>query len=224
MLVLVACGTSPATPSVTASADSTSTDDADSTGATTSAGTSTSGGLTPTVDICDALEPVVGRTRRCVVLHRGGLARVHGVDLDGDGTDEIFAGSGSVGESSFEGAALFRWTGTDVVGGDLGFGTRVAWALRCWVRFDFDGDGTKDLDCLGQGRSLPSVLRIVDGDLAGRIEQLGFVEPEFIQPSGAASVVDPDEDGVYERMITIGWPPEIGGFGLFREQDGVLVP
>lgn len=228
-LLLVACGSPPGGSGSTAGGSSTSTGGGDSngastsTGASTSAGTSTSDEPTPTVELCDLLEPVMGRKRRCVVLHRGGTGKVHGVDLDGDGTDEIFTGNASVGESSFEGAALWRWTGTEVVGGDLGFG-RMTWVLRCWVRFDFDRDGTNDLHCLGQGGDVPGVLRIVDGDLAMSLPQLDFEEPKEIRPSGAASVVDPDEDGVYERLITIAWPPEIGGFGMFREEDGVLVP
>jgi len=154
--------------------------------------------------------------RKCVVLIDGPGSRFHAVDLDGDGRDELFVDN----SSALGGPALFRWVDGELVGGVLDLNS-AAYMVHCGVRYDFDGDGVRDLDCLGVGIDRPVVWKNLETTIGAFIPQVDFAPR--IQTASAAVLVDPNLDGLPERMVTIAWPPEIGGFGLFREEAGELV-
>lgn len=226
-LVVAACSCSdpdgPADPTTTSTSGTTAPATTDlpvtstGTGLPAPATTTTEG---PPVSACD-LEyggrPAGARWRRCVVVLEGSSARAHAVDLDGDGRDELFVDdSGALG-----GPGLFSLTDEGITGGALRVGSAGHYS-HCELRYDFDQDGTVDLDCLKTGSNTPDVWQNLGSTLGERLPQLGF--PPRLTTSGAALLVDPDQDGRPERMITIAWPPELGGFRLFREDAGELVP
>lgn len=227
LLASCTCGAPADGDSSTPSASSSSSGVGESTAGGTDTGTGGAGTETGAGTTADTspLEPAcpdatvssgVGeRVRRCEVLFEGSVWAAHGLDLDGDGRESVFIDK----TSAYETSALYNWVDGELQGGETGVYTS-GFLNACQLRWDFDGDGLVDVSCFKTGLHLPLVYPNLGDALGPYMPQAEFAANTV----GASILVDPNQDGHPERLISAVFPEDARGFGLFREVDGVMQP
>ncbi len=168
--------------------------------------------------VCEVLDAdVSSRGRRCeLLIHRGSSWNSFGVDIDGDGREEVLGNQVSDPLTDTPSRAqLIRWDGSAFERMDLGidFSGRL---VDCGLWYDMDGDGLPDLSCVRAGLPYPIVFSNPGtGTLGPLISTTEFDE----NIEGTPVLVDPTLDGFPERLAMAKEPPELYGFGLYRDTN-----